>query len=58
MQMVYPQTDNVIMNVRALDCDEAGRYFSPVGAWGTSAKFSEQCMNVKNGEKPEVRIGN
>jgi hypothetical protein len=44
--------------VRALDCEEAGRYFDPVGAWGTHSIFLEQCMYVKDGEKPELRIGN
>ena len=28
-----------------------------MGAWGTYSTFLAQCMYVKDGEKPEVRIG-
>ena len=56
MQFRYPQTNNVILNVKALDCQLQKSYFRKLSAFGTPDLFTANCVQVGKGAKPEIRL--
>jgi len=52
----YPQTNNVKITFKALDCYERNSYFRSFSKYGSSGLFDSNCVNVRSGEKPEIRV--
>ena len=49
MKFSYPKSNNVKFNFAPLDCSLSSE-------WGTQNGFAANCVNVKNGERPQIRV--
>jgi hypothetical protein len=54
MENQYPQTDNIEMYVRALDCDSP--YFTDFKPYGSASKFYDNCAEVEYDILPQIRV--
>jgi hypothetical protein len=52
----YPLTNNVVLKVKALDCYEQNRYFRDFQPYGSASLFYENCVEVRKGKRPEIRL--
>lgn len=58
MHYTYPETDNIVLHVRALDCGERYKYFYNIGIYGSLEAFQDNCVDLSKAERPEVRVMN
>jgi len=56
MSFSYPLTNNVKLTFKALDCYERNSYFRSFSKYGSSGLFEANCVDVRGGEKPEIRL--
>ena len=54
LQWKYPLTNNVELNVMALDCYD--NYFATPGYYGNAQLFYDNCVDVNREQRPLIRV--